>query len=128
MPITSAIRKPGLAVRDSRVRKSRSGAGSGLVSVPGRSGELPGGFCAVGVVSVVVSMLLIAFQISLDSVFGVADSVCQFNFRQIMCVQAFDITLVGTGYGLLCLDHFQIVGRSEEHTSELQSLRHLVCR
>src|SRR5258705_3520158 len=25
-------------------------------------------------------------------------------------------------------DHFAIIPRSEEHTSELQSLRHLVCR
>src|SRR5262245_66619912 len=28
----------------------------------------------------------------------------------------------------LAIDHYRPTGRSEEHTSELQSLRHLVCR
>src|SRR6266852_3730156 len=109
MAIASAIRKPGLPVRESRVRKSRSVAGSGLVSTSDRCGA-GGGFCVVD------SMLLVAFQISFDPFFRISDRARQFYFCQVMRIEALNITLVRASHGLLCLDHLQIVRHTRAKT------------
>ena len=56
--------------------------------------------------------LLIAFQISLDAVFRVADGVRQFNLREIVKIKTLNITLMGAGNSFLRLYDLEIVGDS----------------
>ena len=74
MAMATAIRKPELWVREGRVCKSSSVAGSGFVLLGGRSGAalstVAGGLCVVCSIR-----LLIAFQISLHAVFRIANGV-----------------------------------------------------
>src|SRR5208337_3083786 len=102
----TAMRKPGLAVREGRVRKSRSVAGNGLLRASGCSGGAAGGLCVVG--SIV--LFLFAFQISFDSLFSVADGACQFYLRQVVRVKTLDVTFMSAGDRLLGLHYFQVVG------------------
>jgi hypothetical protein len=56
--------------------------------------------------------LLIAFQIAPDALFGIADGVGQFDFREIMSIKALNKALVCSGNGLLGLYDFQIIRNS----------------
>ena len=53
--------------------------------------------------------LLIAFQISPDALFGIADGIRQFDFCEIMSVKTLNVTFVGAGDGFLRLHNFQII-------------------
>src|SRR6202049_2763922 len=107
--MTTAMRKPELCVRDRRVRKSSSVAGKGLVLFSGVStsafSPLAGGLCVVCSIQ-----LLIAFQILFDAMLRVADSVGQFDFREVVGVKTLNVTFMSAGNRLLRLHHFQIVG------------------
>src|SRR5579864_6337415 len=98
------MRKPGLEAREGRVWKSRSVDGSGLCGDSGFSGAA-GGVCVV----VGSIWLLMAFQISLYALFGIANRVSQFDFREIMSIKTLNITFVSVGDGLLGLHDFQVV-------------------
>src|SRR5215472_7361762 len=105
------MRKPGLEAREGRVWKSRSVDGSGLCGDSGFSGTA-GGVCVV-----LCSMeLLIAFQISLNALFGIANGVSQFDFREIMSIKTLNIAFVRVGNGLLRLHHFEVVGHASRET------------
>jgi hypothetical protein len=95
------MRKPGLDVREGRVRKSRSVEGKGLVRVSDWSGGAADGVCVVGSINL---GLVFAFQKSLNSLFRISNRVRQFDLGKIMRVQALDVTLVSTGNRLLRLD------------------------
>ncbi len=109
--ITTPIRKPELWVREGRVWKSSSVEGNGLVLLAGFStsvfSALAGGLCVVCSIR-----LLIAFQISFDALFRVADGVRQFDLRKIVGIKTLNITLVSAGHGFLRLHDFQVVGHS----------------
>src|ERR1700684_1390444 len=106
---TTPIRKPELWVRDRLLRKSSSVAGNGLVSFSGVSSwafsPAAGGLCVVCSIR-----LLSAFQILFDAVFRIANSVSQFNLREVMRIKTLNVTLVSTGKRFLRLYHFQVVG------------------
>src|ERR1035438_2316137 len=57
---------------------------------------------------------------------GTADAVFQ-NFQSIEA-EAPRLTLILAGDQIYKMNYREMLDRSEEHTSELQSLRHLVCR
>src|ERR1035438_2397107 len=105
--MTNPIRKPELCVRD-RLRKSSSVAGSAWVLFSGCSASafslLAGRLCVVCSIR-----LLSAFQIFFDAMLGVADSVRQFNLREIVGVKTLNVSFVCAGNRLLRLDHFQVV-------------------
>src|SRR6202790_520322 len=108
MAMTTPIRKPELCVRDRRGRKSSSVAGKGFVLFSGVStsfSPLAGGLCVVCSIQ-----LLIAFQILFDATLRVADSVGQFDFREVVGIKTLNVTLVSAGKRLLRLHYFQIVG------------------
>src|SRR5262245_726533 len=93
-PIRTAIRKPGLEAREGRAWKSRSVDGSGLCGDSGFSGAA-GGVCVV----LCSIWLLMAFQISLYALFGIANRVSQFDFREIMSIKTLNISFVRVGNG-----------------------------
>jgi hypothetical protein len=105
MAIATAILKPELCVREGRLRKSSSVAGSGFGLLGGRSvavfSTFAGGLCVVCSIR-----LLIAFQILFDALFRVADGVRQFDFRKIVEIKALNVTLMSAGDGLLRLHYF----------------------
>src|ERR1700747_1238287 len=109
--MTTAMRKPGLWVRDGRARKSLSVAGKGLLADSGFSDT--GGFAVGGAACVVCSIrLMIAFQILPDASFGVADGVGQFDFCQVMSIKTLNIAFMRRGNGFLRLHDFEIIGNS----------------
>src|ERR1700681_473504 len=106
--MTTPIRKPELCVRERRLRKSSSVAGKGFVLFSGVStsfSPLAGGLCVVCSIQ-----LLIAFRILFDAMLCVADSVGQFDFREVVGVKTLNVTFMSAGNRLLRLHHFQIVG------------------
>ncbi len=71
--------------------------------------------------------LLIAFQISLDALFGIADGVRQFNFCEIVGVKTLNITLVRAGHGFLRLHNLQII-RDSGSEAVLRLCESLLCQ
>src|ERR1051326_5609802 len=61
-------------------------------------------------------LLLIAFQILPDPLFGIADGVGQFYFREIMSIKTLDVILMGRGHCFLRLDNFQVICNARAET------------
>ena len=63
-----------------------------------------------------VHRLVLAFQISFYSLFGISDGIRELYFCQVVSVEALNITVVGGGDGLLRLNHFEVVGNAGAET------------
>ncbi len=101
---TLGARRPGVKVLFGG--RQRLGRGFRLIDWRAFS-ALAGGLCVR-----LFHTLLIAFQISPDALFGIADGVRQFDLREIMSIKTLNITLVGAGNRFLRLHNLQIIGNA----------------